>query len=151
MRAALLIVVVLVIAAFAIIYWQNSRAPELGHDDGRLKPLGSRPNAVSTQAREVSKRVEPWPFKDSRETTMAAIMRAVETYGGAEIKSRGDNYLYVVFTTPLMKFHDDAEFYLDESERGVHFRSSSRAGYSDRGLNRQRYERLRELYQNADV
>ena len=78
---------------------------------------------------------------------MAAILTAVKSYGGAEVIKQEADYLYVVFTTDLMKFHDDAEFYLDADAREVHFRSSSRAGYSDRGLNRQRYEKLTTLYQ----
>lgn len=151
MKTVIWVMVILIAAGFAIIYWQNSRAPSLGVDNGRLKPLGNRPNAVSTQADDVARRVKPWPFKETREATMAAIIRAVEAYGGAQIKTRDDHYLYVVFTTPLMKFHDDAEFHLDADEQVVHFRSSSRAGYSDRGLNRQRFERLTELYRDADV
>lgn len=151
MKIILLIVLVLVVLAFGLIYLQNSRAPELGHDKGQLKPLGPKPNSVSTQTEVAAKKVEPWPFKSSREATMEAILQAVNEYGGAEVVTSEDNYLYVTFTTPLMKFHDDAEFYLDESEQLVHFRSSSRAGYSDRGLNRQRYNRLTELYRAADV
>ncbi|HET8903928.1 MAG TPA: DUF1499 domain-containing protein [Saccharospirillum sp.] len=149
MKTVLIILLVLIVLAFVMIYMQNSRAPSLGHNQGRLKPLSGKPNAVSTQADDVARRVAPWPFKADREQTMAAILTAVKEYGGAEVVKQEDDYLYVVFTTDLMKFHDDAEFYLDEDAREVHFRSASRAGYSDRGLNRQRYERLTALYEQA--
>jgi uncharacterized protein (DUF1499 family) len=46
-----------------------------------------------------------------------------------------------------MKYHDDVEFYIDSIAQQVHFRSASRAGYSDRGLNRQRYEALAMSYE----
>lgn len=149
MKTVLIILLVLIVLAFVMIYMQNSREPSLGHNQGRLTPLSSKPNAVSTQADDVARRVAPWPFKADREQTMSAILTAVKEYGGAEVVKQEDDYLYVVFTTDLMKFHDDAEFYLDEDAREVHFRSSSRAGYSDRGLNRQRYERLTALYEQA--
>ena len=77
---------------------------------------------------------------------MNAIKQVVATYGGADIKKETTDYLYVVFTTSGLKFHDDAEFWLDTENRQVHFRSSSRAGYSDMGLNRKRYDALTELY-----
>ncbi|WP_028670068.1 DUF1499 domain-containing protein [Saccharospirillum impatiens] len=149
MKTLLIILAVLIVLAFVMIYVQNSRAPSLGHSQGRLKPLSGKPNAVSTQAEDVAKRVAPWPLKADQEQTMSAIVSAVKAYGGAEVIEQKADYLYVVFTTDLMKFHDDAEFYLDTDAGEVHFRSSSRAGYSDRGLNRQRHERLTELYQQA--
>ncbi|MEX0623780.1 DUF1499 domain-containing protein [Saccharospirillum sp.] len=149
MKTFFIILAVLIVLAFVMIYVQNSRAPTLGHSQGRLKPLSSKPNAVSTQAEDVAKRVAPWPFKADQEKTMAAILATVKGYGGAEVISQEADYLYVVFTTEQMKFHDDAEFYLDADAREVHFRSASRAGYSDRGLNRQRHERLTALYKEA--
>jgi uncharacterized protein (DUF1499 family) len=47
-----------------------------------------------------------------------------------------------------MKYNDDVEFWLDSDAKQVHFRSASRAGYSDMGLNRTRYEAIAELYSN---
>mgnify|MGYP003638269591 FL=1 len=77
---------------------------------------------------------------------MRAIREAVAAYGGAEIMREEADYLRVVFVTEKMRFRDDAEFYLDAETRQVHFRSASRAGKSDMGLNGKRYERLTELY-----
>jgi uncharacterized protein (DUF1499 family) len=47
-----------------------------------------------------------------------------------------------------MRFHDDLEFYFDDENKFVHFRSSSRIGYSDMGLNRARYKSLMESYKS---
>ncbi|MHA7879213.1 MAG: DUF1499 domain-containing protein [Saccharospirillum sp.] len=151
MKLIFAIVVALFVVNLILIYWQNSRVPALGHDQGQLKPLGPRPNSVSTQTDHTNKWVQPWPFKDSREKTMAAVVQAVQQYGGARIVEQDEHYLYVVFTTKLMRYHDDAEFYLNEEEQQVHFRSASRAGHSDMGLNRKRFDALTELYRQADV
>jgi uncharacterized protein (DUF1499 family) len=150
MKTLFIILAIVIVLAFVMMYVQNSRAPSLGHDQGRLKPLSKKPNNVSTQAEDVARRVAPWPFKADHQATMAAILEAVKGYGGAKVITQEEDYLYVVFTTDLMKFNDDAEFYLDSDAREVHFRSSSRAGYSDRGLNRKRYERLTTLYKQAE-
>ncbi len=47
-----------------------------------------------------------------------------------------------------MRFKDDLEFLFDEKEKLVHFRSESRLGHSDLGLNRKRYNELVNLYEN---
>ena len=77
---------------------------------------------------------------------MQAIKNAVASHGGAEQVSETSDYLRVVFVTPKMRFRDDVEFYLDAENKEVHFRSASRAGKSDMGLNRQRHEQLTALY-----
>lgn len=141
-----LVLVTLVAVAFGYIYWQNSQVPELGVRDGQLAPLSGNPNGVSTQTDDTSKAVAPWPFKTDQSATMDAIKATVAAHGGGEIVTEQADYLRVVFTTPKMRFRDDAEFYLDRDDRLVHFRSESRAGKSDLGLNRQRHEQLTTLY-----
>ncbi|WP_232819279.1 DUF1499 domain-containing protein [Saccharospirillum mangrovi] len=142
----LLVVVALLVLNIVRIVMQNTTVPTLGHDNGQLKPLSKKPNAVSTQAADEERRVRTWPFKADLASTRAAILEAVKAYGGAEVVTEADDYIYVVFTTAKMHYHDDVEFYLDNEAQQVHFRSASRAGYSDLGLNRQRYEKLTELY-----
>ncbi len=75
----------------------------------------------------------------------------MNSYGGVRLVESEPNYLRFVFITPLMRFRDDAEFHLDEESRLVHFRSESRAGYSDMGLNRRRFEELTRLYSNVNL
>lgn len=147
LKLLLIAIILLILAFLARVYWQNAQVPDLGHSNGQLAPLGSKPNSVSTQTDQADKRVAPWPFKSDRETTLQAILAAVESYGGARIISQDSHYLRVLFTTPLMRYNDDAEFYLDEAAGLVHFRSASRAGTSDLGLNRARFEQLTALYQ----
>ncbi|MFC3852152.1 DUF1499 domain-containing protein [Salinispirillum marinum] len=147
-----LLILALVAVAFIAIYTQNARVPELGHENGRLKPLSKDPNGVSTQTDDPAKQVQPWAFKADQKSTLQAILQAVELYGKAEVITQRDDYLYVVFVTPLMRYRDDAEFYLDAQTQRVHFRSKSRAGKSDLGLNQKRFARLTELYnQVADT
>lgn len=146
MTTVITIISVLIVANFGFIFYQNTQIPDLGMEDGKFKPLSNKPNNVSTQTQNLEKKVEPWPFKGTKEETMAAIKSAINSYGGAETQKENENYLYVVFTTKLMRYHDDAEFWLDDEDRLVHFRSASRAGYSDMGLNRKRYDQLTEVY-----
>lgn len=38
------------------------------------------------------------------------------------------------------------EFYFDKEKELIHFKSGSRIGYSDMGLNKERYEKIRKMY-----
>ena len=148
-RALLIIAITVVAAIVGVLSYLNSCKPELGVDHGRLKPLKSTPNGVSTQASDPTKKVEPLEFKDTPAETMKALKAATLACGGAQIQEETELYLYVVFTTPKMGFHDDAEFWLDSEHRQVQFRSQARIGYSDGGVNRERYQKLRQLYEGS--
>ena len=146
MSTVLIIIAVLVLASSGRIVYENNQAPKLGVNEGKFKPLSSKPNNVSTQAQDPAKQVDTLAFKSDLASTMSAIKTSIDSYGGAKIIEESDNYLYVIFTTALMKYNDDVEFWLDETKQEVHFRSASRAGYSDLGLNRKRYNELASLY-----
>ena len=59
-----------------------------------------------------------------------------------KIVTRQLNYLHLIFRTPVFRFIDDVEFFADEEARLLHFRSASRVGYSDLGVNRRRMKKL---------
>lgn len=147
MKIALYIIGGLIILMFGGIYYQN-RKPQvkLGVNDGLFYELSDKDNCVSTQTSYQEKRVDTIPFDESLNASKERMKEAFEAYGGIEIKEETDRYIYAVATTKLMRFHDDIELYFDEEEQVIHYRSSSRAGSSDMGLNRQRYDRLVELY-----
>ncbi|MBI9014170.1 MAG: DUF1499 domain-containing protein [Clostridiales bacterium] len=137
---AVVLIVVLVMMS------KNMKTPELGVEDGLFKPLSSKPNGVSTQTKDEDKLVEPLPFSKDLDSTKALIIEVCKSYGDVKIVKEERNYIHVVFTTGKMKYNDDAEFYFDENSQLVHYRSESRIGYSDMGLNRERYDALASSY-----
>ncbi|MFQ3228877.1 DUF1499 domain-containing protein [Reinekea sp.] len=147
MNTILIIIAIFIVFNFGRIYYQNSQAPTLGVTDGQLSAIDKKPNNVSSQTDVPEKHVAPLAMKSTATATMQALVAASAQYGNASIIEQTDHYLYVVFTTALMKYRDDVEFYIDEANKEVHFRSASRAGYSDMGLNRERYNKIAELYQ----
>lgn len=143
---ALALACVVLATGLGAIYYQNSQVPNLGVRDGKLKPLGSKPNDVSSQTDNLAKKVEPLEFKESQEATLLALKSAINAIGGVEFKEEREDYLYVVFSSRFMKFRDDVEFWLDTDNQVVHSRSAARAGYSDMGVNRKRYDKLAAFY-----
>ncbi len=128
---------------------------DLGVHDGKLKPPSKTPNNVSSQAslypdhpqRDYAD-IAPFAVSGQLDVAMDRIARIVEDMEGAKIVAREPGYLYVQFTTRLMKYVDDAEFWFDPVARVIHVRSASRLGSSDLGVNRKRIEFIRQQLQN---
>lgn len=126
---------------------KNNLTPSnLGINNGKLAQMPNKPNAVSSETEEKDKRIEALEFKGNLVDSKSQVIKAIESYGNAKIIKNETNYIYVVFTNGIIKYHDDVEFYFDESKKLIQIRSASRIGYSDMGLNRERYNKLRELY-----
>ena len=140
------------ILLLAIMAVQNNRIPgNLGVRQGRLAPLPASPNAVSSQTDSNDRRVAPLPFKGDLQQTRTSLLQAIGSYPGTkEIIADTPTYIHCVFRTAHLGFKDDVEFHLDAEEKLIHFRSASRVGYSDLGMNRKRYHTLASLYLGKD-
>ncbi len=126
---------------------RGSAPSNLGVKDGRLQPPSPNPNSVSSQAglwpdhpRLAYARIAPLA---GGAATIARLRTLLANWPGATVVTARDDYLYVQFSTRLMKFTDDAEFWLDPAAGVVQVRSASRLGFGDFGANRQRIEALR--------
>ena len=60
-----------------------------------------------------------------------------------KLVQEADTYLHYEFTSLLLRFVDDVEFLFDDETKTIHFRSASRTGYGDFGVNRRRMEDIR--------
>lgn len=112
----------------------------------RLAPCPSKPNCVSTTG-EGSHRMEPIPLSVSADQAHDLLVRVLEARPRTEIVTRDARYLHAVERSKLLRFKDDVEFVIDEGDGVVHFRSASRIGYSDWGVNRKRMEQIRAAFE----
>jgi uncharacterized protein (DUF1499 family) len=119
----------------------------IGLHDGTLSPCPKSPNCVSTQSSDPQHRIQALSFHGSKAQTMEAILTVVQKMKRTKVITRSEDYLHVEYRTK-MGFVDDVEFFLDEASRTVQFRSASRIGYSDLGVNRKRMEEFTALYRN---
>jgi len=141
------LLVFLIVVLVAFMAYRNLSVPAgLGVTDGKLAEVPSSPNAVSSQTGEAGKRVDPLPFKGSLSESKARLLGVLQGYGGIEIVKDDGAYIHAVATTAGMRFKDDLEFAFNEQAAIIDVRSASRVGYSDGGLNRERYEALRKAY-----
>jgi uncharacterized protein (DUF1499 family) len=75
--------------------------------------------------------------------TISKLKGIVQGTKGAKVVSSAPDYLYAQYTTPLMKYVDDVEFWFDPAANAIQVRSASRLGASDLGANRKRIEAVR--------
>ena len=129
---------------------RGSVPADLGVREGRLKPLSATDNSVSSQAalypghpQLAYSQIAPLALRGNGAETLAKIKTIVEGTPGALVVKREPGYLYAQYTTRLMKFVDDVEFWFDPTAQVVQVRSASRIGKGDLGANRQRIEAVR--------
>ena len=128
----------------------GSEPTDLGVHEGRLKPPSNTDNSVTSQAglypdhpQRAYADIAPLPLRGDGPATMEKLKAVVAAMEGARIVRSEPGYLYAQYTTRLMKFVDDVEFWFDAEAGVIQVRSASRLGKGDMGLNRKRVEAVR--------
>ena len=126
---------------------------DLGVREGRLKPPSNKPNSVSSQAglypghpQQASASIAPFGYTGDGRAALRKLASLLDATAACVTVRREAGYLYAQCRTPLLKYTDDVEFYLDEQAAVIHVRSASRLGYGDLGANRKRIEALRARF-----
>jgi uncharacterized protein (DUF1499 family) len=130
--------------------FSGTRPNTLGVKDGKLAAVPSSPNCVSSQAApgDGEHYIEPLKFSGDGAGAIAQIKSILQSQERTAIITETPNYLYAEFTTALMGYVDDVEFYADDTTQTLHVRSASRLGKSDLGLNRKRVEAIRAQFKS---
>jgi uncharacterized protein (DUF1499 family) len=124
----------------------GSRPDNLGIREGKLAPCPSSPNCVSTSSQDAEHGIAPLTYNSAPEEAMANLKTVINSLERTNIVEETDDYLYAEFSSKLMGFVDDVEFYLDPEANVIQVRSASRLGESDLGVNRQRIETIRAKF-----
>ncbi len=124
----------------------GTRPSNLGVREGRLAPCPNSPNCVSTQSTDTKHRMEPIHYTSSLEDARARMERVLRAMPRMTIVNAEKDYIYAECRSRIFGFVDDVEFWFDDKDKVIQFRSASRLGYSDLGVNRKRMERIREAF-----
>ena len=116
----------------------------------KLEPCPGTPNCVSTQAKRASQRMEPIPYTGDVDAARARLLAVLAEHPRVEVSVGEGGEIRAVFTSRLLRFKDDVVLAFDPQARLIHFRSASRLGRSDFGVNRERMERLSRLFLEAE-
>ncbi len=143
------VVAFLIVLALALFSVFSRRPTNLGVTNGRLAPCPGTPNCVCTQAADEQHGIEPIRYTGTPEEALAKLKSVISSVPRAKIVTTTGNYLHAEFTSMVFRYIDDVEFLVDDATKEIHFRSASRAGRSDFGVNRQRIEAIRKAFQGS--
>ena len=150
MQTILVIVAGIVLAGFllllAIIRF-TPRPDHLGAVDGRLAEVPDSPNCVSTMTTVRSHWIEPLTCPGTPHDAMQRLLAVIAEMPSATVIEQQETYLYVEFRSRILGYVDDVEFLIEPETDRIHFRSASRLGHSDFGVNRDRMEQIRRRFQ----
>ncbi len=128
-------------AQASIFNFAGDRPSNLGVNSGQFATCPTTPNCVSSQATDAPHQIAPLAYTGDRTAALAKVKQAIVALPGSKIITESDNYIYAEFTSGLMGFVDDVEFYGDDGV--IQVRSASRLGESDLGVNAKRIEAIR--------
>ena len=123
-------------------------------EDMELRACPSTPNCLQTYDRMDSDHfATPLSVQSNLLETKKAIKSVISETGGRIISeqtlSSKGYYLHAEYESNWLKFVDDVEVIVQENV--IHFRSASRLGHSDFGVNKKRFEDIKALYHGAST
>ena len=107
-----------------------------------LKPCPDSPNCVSTQTDQAKKKRDPIPFTGTAEEARAHLKKVIGATPRTTLVQEESNYLHYTFKTWPIPYIDDVEFIIDPQAKVIHYRSASRVGRSDLGVNGRRMAKV---------
>ena len=136
---------VFTIISFSIII--SSCAGKAPTTIGQFAVCPETPNCVSTKNINTKNYISPIYYKGSLDSAKRFLLLAIKPIKSVSIKKELEQFIHIEVTSKIFGFIDDVEFYLNEPGI-IHFRSASRIGYSDLGVNRERMETIRKTFQS---
>ena len=105
----------------------------------------SSPNCVSTvvPSEDSQHAIVAYQYRKPRPEAKEVLKATVAGLPRTKLVEEDETYLHYEFTSLLLRFVDDVEFLFDDQAKAIHFRSASRTGYGDFGVNRRRMEDIR--------
>jgi uncharacterized protein (DUF1499 family) len=80
------------------------------------------------------------------EADWTRLRQIIEQMPRTRIVTLTPEYMHVEFRSLIFRFVDDVEFLRDEKNQQIHFRSASRVGHSDLGVNRRRMMEIQQKW-----
>ncbi len=134
----------IVLTFFFLLHCTGTRPENLGVKDQKLTPCPESPNCVSSFANnsDTIHYFPAIPYSASLGTEKDKIKKICANLPRTNLVKETNDYLYYEFTSLLMRYVDDVEFYFDEKSKLIHVRSASRLGKGDMGVNRKRMQTI---------
>ncbi len=126
-----------VIMFFSKGHKSKKKVASKGVENGQLAACFNKPNCVSSFDKRDEFFISP-----SEGKTLEKVESVLHDLN-FDIVEKKENYIHATETSKIFGFVDDIEILFKEGN--LHYRSSSRVGYSDLGANRKRIQKIKNL------
>jgi uncharacterized protein (DUF1499 family) len=120
-------------------------AGEFRVKDYRLAACPDSPNCVCTIGNAEEHAIAPYRYRKTLDEAKVVLKWVFSERRRTKLVQEEEAYLHYEVRSFLFRFVDDVELLFDDASKTIHFRSASRMGYSDFGVNRRRMEEVRSL------
>ena len=142
--------ILLVMVALIILSLMSQSGQANGLVEAKLTKCPDTPNCLCSEYKsDVDHYVEPLVISEQRATEVLSRLKTVILRMGGSINVEKADYLAATFTSSIFRFVDDLEIRVDPDKNQVQLRSASRVGHGDGGVNRNRVERLKNLFHSS--
>jgi uncharacterized protein (DUF1499 family) len=86
--------------------------------------------------------MDPIQYQGSLDDARLRLLGIVRALPRVSVVEDRGSYMRLEFRSAFFSFVDDLEFEFDDAAKVIHFRSASRIGYYDFGVNRRRMETI---------
>jgi uncharacterized protein (DUF1499 family) len=94
--------------------------------------------------------MDPLRYQGSAQDARERLLAVIRSFPRSTVVRIEDMYVKVEFRSAIFSFVDDVEFEFDDGAKVIHFRSASRLGYYDFGVNRRRMESIIRQFSTTD-
>lgn len=151
MKITFIIVMILIALSVSFLFIlgkYSQKGQATGLVKASLSRCSAKPNCVCSEySDDADHYIEPvMNIQNMEMNMMPKLVSTIQDMNGV-LQSTKDNYIAATFTSSIFGFVDDLEIRIDPAQGIMHFRSASRVGYGDGGVNRKRVELLKKLYE----
>jgi uncharacterized protein (DUF1499 family) len=90
--------------------------------------------------------MDPIPYRGTPAQARERLLGVLRAMPRTRIVKQEPDYIHAVCRSRIFRFADDVELEFDDEAQQIHFRSASRLGRRDFGVNRQRMEAIRNAF-----
>ena len=90
--------------------------------------------------------MDPIPYRGTPTEARERLLAVLRAWPRTRIVREEPGAVAAECRSRIFRFVDDVDFRFDDEARLIHFRSASRVGRSDLGVNRRRMEEMRRRY-----
>lgn len=132
----------------AILHFEGNVPTNLGVSDGKLLNCPPSPNCVVSGDSDETHYIAPLSYEGDRTQAFNSFIKILSVVPDTKIVEQKEDYIRTESRSKIMGFVDDAEFYFPSNEKLIYWRSASRLGESDLGVNRRRLEQIRLAFED---